>query len=210
MRQKIHKVNHNSRLYESSISIDPSVEPNTSPKSRVSPLIIILVLVISGSLYYYLKTSYPTLFQSFSPNITILQESPTPSETTTNSAINTPTPIPYTLPSGEQKYSFNHGANVKGPKPTSITIDPLDPKIGDTQTLTLELSSDSPIISTMLSIITDNNQKNLTLQKISGDELNGTYKTSWQVDDPYENKYAFNYLFKSNTGTFDNTMYIRR
>jgi hypothetical protein len=183
---------------------------SSAPKSSVLPLTIALVLVISGSLFYYLKASYPFLFKTITTRVTSMIPTKEPPIDYSNLPVLTPTPIPYTLPKGAQKYTFNHGSEVKGPKPVSVTIDPLDPKSGATQTITVDLVSDSPVTSSSLTIITDNNQKDITLEKITGDELKGTYQGSWQVDDSYENRYSFRFLLKSNTGTYDNTMYMRR
>lgn len=119
------------------------------------------------------------------------------------------TPIPYTLPSGSQTYRFSHGSEVKGPKMSSVTIDPLDPQNGAAQTFTIDLESESPVTNADIIIITDNKENSISLKLIEGDPLKGTYQGSWQVNDSFDTKYAARYILKSEKDTYDQVMYMR-
>jgi hypothetical protein len=186
---------------------------STESKSYLAPLILALILVLGGTLYYYLRITYPSLFKDISSQLTAMQKSftptPTPTPEATPSPTSTPTPIPYVLPKGAQTYTFSHGSEVKGPKIQSVTISPLDPKEGATQTITLTLESDTPVTSTLLTITTDNQETELQLERKDGDELKGTYATSWKISDTYASKYSFHYVLKNQNDTFDSMMDIR-
>ena len=125
-----------------------------------------------------------------------------------------PTPLPekkppYVLPTGAQTYRFSHGTNVTGPKPQLVTIDPLDPRSGSTQTISVVVHSTSAVQSVVVVIGTDHQEKTLNLQLTSGDSQKGTYQGSWQIDDSYENKYSFRYILTAENSAFNNTMYVR-
>lgn len=181
-------------------SVLPVANP---PKSHLLPLLIVLLLVASGTLYYYLRVTYPSSAAQ-SP----LSEAPS-SEAQTPLSGATPSKPPYTLPQGPQTYRFSHGKDVTGPKIQVVTIDPLDPKIGSTQTITLEIESPTPLKSAEITLTSDNQEKTLDLKLKSGDSLKGTYTGSWQVDDTFDIKYSVRYLLLSANDKFDNTMYIR-
>jgi hypothetical protein len=181
-------------------------------KSYLIPLIITLTLVLTGSSYFYLKTAYPFLFTGLSQKITSITNSPTPSPTMTITAppvITAPSSVPYVLPTGSQTYQYSHGSDVKGPKISSVTIDPLDPPKDTAQTITLVITSTSPMTKNSLTINTDNESKTLDLKQVSGDNLAGTYAVTWTPSDTYAQKYSIKYHLVSTTDTFDSTMYLR-
>ena len=115
----------------------------------------------------------------------------------------------YKLPSGSQTYRFSHGSEVKGPKISTVVIDPLDPQNGATQTITLDLESESPVTKVTIVIVTDKQEKNIDLKLIEGDSKKGKYGAAWQVNDTYDTKYAIRYDLRSETATYDETMFIR-
>ena len=119
------------------------------------------------------------------------------------------TPIPYTLPSGSQTYRFSHGSGVKGPKMSSVTIDPLDPQNGADQIVTIDLESESPVTKAQLTIITDSKEKVIDLKLVEGDSNKGKYQGSWKVNDTFNTKYAIRYILRSEKGVYDETMFIR-
>lgn len=168
------------------------------PKSHLLPLLIVLLLVASGTLYYYLRVTYPS------------NEAPIPPLASRGA---TPEPLPskppYVLPSGLQTYRFSHGKNVTGPKVQVVTFDPLDPQVGATQNITLEIESPTPLVSATITITSDNQEKTLDFKRTGGDTLKGTYQASWQVDDTFDLKYSVRYLLLSANDKFDNTMYLR-
>lgn len=203
-------------------SVLPQDQPNHPPQSHLLVLLAILILVLSSSLYYYLRVTSPELLTGFpdiigtlkSRLVSLYPSSPSPSpqnqvglaQRDNNLA---PSKPPYTLPSGPQTYRFSHGKDVTGPKVQVVTFDPLDPAVGSTQTITLEIDSPSPLKSATITLTSDNQEKTLDLERTSGDTLKGTYQTPWVVDDTFELTYAVHYLLLSENDKFDNTMYIR-
>jgi len=193
---------------------EPVLENLPEPKSHLLPLIIALVVVLSGGTYFYLKVSYPFLFTDLTTKMvafkTSLTPSPTPVPTPSPSTTNIlPSAIPYTLPTGSQTYRYSHGDEVKGPKIQNVTFDPLDAPNGTKQTITLEIESVSPMTDNSIIVSTDNRAKTLNLKLTSGDSTKGTYVTSWTVDDTHDKVYAVRYILKSTGDTYDNTMYLR-
>lgn len=205
------------------LSIAPEVQP---PRSHLLVLLAILVLVLSSSLYYYLRVTSPELFTNLRLPTYDLQATISSLRSTFRFSRPSPSPqnqagppspavapqsegVAYTLPSGPQTYRFSHGKDVKGPKVQVVTFDPLDPEVGSTQTITLEIDSPSPLKNAAITLTSDNQEKSLTLKKTGGDALQGTYQTSWVVDDTFELKYSVRYLLLSENDKFDNTMYIR-
>lgn len=165
----------------------PVLEP--APKSRVLPLVIILVLVISGSLYYYLKVSYPFLFTTISNKIvSIISFSPAPSPSVSPSPIpkSTPKPIPHGLT------SFTVGQGDKTvPQLSKGTIDPYDPEIGTTQTVTISVQNPRPITEVSAILITDHTATGFIVFKlISGTNMSGVWQASWPITDSYLYRYA--------------------
>jgi len=192
---------------------------SATSKSHLLPLIVALVVVLCGALFYYLQVSYPFLFASFSKRLTqpseatTISPSPTAPQAPTPSiptpSIPTPSKIPYILPTGKQVYRFSHGDQVVGPKIQTLTFDPLDAPSGTKQTITLEIESVSPMTDNSIIVSTDNRAKTLNLKLISGDTTKGTYSVSWTVDDTHDTIYSVRYILKSTTDTYDNTMYLR-
>lgn len=163
-----------------------------TPKvSYAFPIIAFVIVLLSGLAYY--------LYQRQQASILLSNTNP--------AAITNPiTPSQIKLPSGKQTYRFNHGSNVVGPKMQSVTINPLDPQNGDTQTITVEMGSSSLLTKAIITIYTDNKQKEIGLKFVSGDLENGIYQGSWAVNDTYEKRYAFRYILTDSSGTYDNTM----
>lgn len=106
-----------------------------------------------------------------------------------------PLPTPKPLPTGSQTYNISHGESVVGPKPTKATINPLDPKIGDTQTLTIQVSHDKPVTKASITLLTDNAKQELPLQLISGTTSEGVWQASWTMEDSYDYSYQTDFHF---------------
>ncbi len=178
-------------------------EINYSPKTLTILARLVLVLLVGAG--FWLGKDYLKTVETFPAS----SKTPTPTESSGGQVADSSNRTPYTLPSGSQTYRFSHGEDVVGPKIQTVTIDPLDPQNNATQTISLEIESESSVQSAVIIVSTDNREKTLNLKLISGDSQKGTYQGSWQVDDTYENKYSFRYILTSETDTFDNTMYLR-
>jgi len=125
----------------------PDLQPTLLPvpKSHLLPLLIALLLVASGALYFYLRVTYPVLFTNLQSTLYDLRSNP-PSPAVAPQSKG----VSYTLPSGSQTYRFSHGKDVTGPKIQVVTFDPLDPALGSTQTITLEIESPTPLKSAQI------------------------------------------------------------
>lgn len=166
-------------------------------------LVVLVVLLISLLVYFFSKNEK-------NPSEDSLVSIESDKRSRQLSASPSPSPgVPYVLPSGSQTYRFSHGPDVVGPKIQTMTVNPLDPKVGSTQTFTLEIKSESPVTKTSIIIYSDSQEKNVDLKLISGDSLKGVYQGSWNVNDTYNNKYALKYILKTEKNTFDNISYFR-
>ena len=117
----------------------------------------------------------------------------------------TPTPTPKPLPSGKRIYNGSHGSDVTGPKPTQIIIDPIDPEIGDKQTLTLKIPHDKPIINATAVLVTDNQHHHFTLINTSSDLWN----TEWEAKDTYDYNYQIQLNLSDENETFTGALTFR-
>ena len=170
--------------------------------------VVLVVLLISLFVYFFLKNEN-NLFKNDLTLVSVESDRRSKLPSVSPSLPPGPTSIPYTLPSGPQTYRFSHGSNVTGPKIQTMIINPLDPKKGTTQTVTLAINSESPVTKASIIIYSDSQEKDVNLKLISGDFLKGTYQGSWEVNDTYNNKYALRYILKAEKNTFDNVSYFR-
>lgn len=97
----------------------------------------------------------------------------------------TPTPTPTALMQGKETYSISQASDNAGPKITKAEIDPLDPKVGGKQTITIHSNFTKPVTAVTVSIKTDNKTFPLTLTRVSGTDTNGQWQTSWTVEDTF-------------------------
>lgn len=124
----------------------------------------------------------------------------------------TPTPKPtiVPLPEGSQTYRFSNGSKVVGPKISSLTIDPLTPNQGDTQTVTLSAMHTSAITSVTIEVITDHKTEKHTLTQKSGTSVDGSWEGAWTMNDTFDYTYGLRLVLTSSEGIYDNTMWFRR
>ncbi len=98
-------------------------------------------------------------------------------------------PTPYLiLPTGKQTYNARV-ADSKKSSVTSITFDPLDPKINTNQTITVTAISSEAINSLIVTVNTDNLSVPHKMNLVSGDNLKGEWSTIFKVTDSYEKTY---------------------
>lgn len=168
---------------------------------------VVLVVLLISLLVYFFSKNEKNLSEKNSASIESDKRSKQSSVNFNPSR--GPISVPYTPPSGPQTYRFSHGKDVIGPKIQTMIIDPLDPKKGATQTITLTINSESPITKASIIVYSDSQEKNIDLKLISGDFLKGDYQGFWQVNDTYNNKYALRYIIKAEKNTFDNITYFR-
>jgi hypothetical protein len=168
---------------------------------RLLRILLITILVGSIALVIYLilhKTS-----SSAPDKLTLQHEKPTESPTTAF------TPV-IILPPGRQVYEFSNGQDVKGPKIKEVIIDPLDAKVGETQSLSIQANYPTAITSVSIELITDSQKQAYTLRKSSGKNTDGIWKTEWVLNDTTDHRYGLRLILSSATDTYDNTMWFRQ
>ena len=137
-----------------------------------TPVVILLAVValgLAGYLYWINTTTTTT-----DTDLTVPTGSPKP----------TPTPTPTKLIDGSDTYYISRAAGAPGPNVTTLTLDPLDPKQKQHQTLTAHVIFDTPVTSVTITFESDHKTRDLppfTLK--SGTNTNGDWQTSWDVDD---------------------------
>lgn len=192
------------------VAEDVSIPPK--PRSLVVPLALVLLITSLGGGYLYLSQTYPGIFKQTIQNIynravsQTPQPTPTPPPTTPASPLPKPSVI---LPKGAQTYNFSHGDQVLGPKTSTLTLDPLSPNTGETQTITLKATHTSPITSVSVELITDNQTTPHTLTQKDGTNQDGTWSGSWKMSDTFQAKYGLRLILKSDDHDYDNTMWFK-
>jgi len=164
-------------------------------------IIVVLVIILLGAIGYTFKDTLKPMWQGL-----------TRSKSFTGVTITTPSPTPRpmkTIPGGSQEFLYSHGKDVKGPKIGKATINPLDPKQGDTQTLTVTITHDSPVTMALVTLFTDNAKTPHELKLKNGTTTNGTWEGSWKMTDTYDYTYGFDFTLKSATGEYRGATVIR-
>lgn len=173
----------------------------------ISLIVVLLIVVVVGTLGGVLGAN--VYFRNFGNTIKnkvsqALNGKPTPLPDPTPTL-----PPPLNLPTGIQEYTLSHGKDVKGPKPSKVIFNPLSPKVGESLTLSVQVGNDSPVTDASVTLQTDSKAQAYPLKLVSGDATNGTWQTLININDSYLYMYAFRFVFKSSTGTYDNVMRIR-
>lgn len=148
-------------------------------KSSTNPVSIvvlgILIAIVVGLLFY-------------SQGWVSLDFDKTPSErSTTNEQMQpagpTPTPTPTSLKQGKETYIYSWGEGTTIPKLNAIEIDPHDPKVGQTQTVSVKFTHTSGINSVSMMLFSDNKSTSFPMTLAAGTETDGTWTGSWKIDD---------------------------
>jgi len=124
----------------------------------------------SGTTYYFaIKTSDEASNISRISNVASL-------------TTNVPEECPVPLASGKQTYYVR---TQNQPQIMQIDIDPLDAKIGETQTVTAKIrdTNGNPITSVTGTAKTDNGSFSFSLFLVEGTDLNGIWQGSWVLED---------------------------
>lgn len=186
-------------------SVHPLEQPAPPPqkKKSIPPLILIGIMIITAALIARARTLDSQLQQTQKK----LAISPPVSLTPT--ATPTATPTPYPLPQGKQAYKISHGNSVGGPKVTDVSIDPFDPKVGETQTFTVVVSHKVPINSITLALQTDNKTTNIPLEKKSESNEESTWVSTFLTDDTHFYTYYAQFITKQNGTEFPTGLTFR-
>lgn len=161
------------------------------PKSKRLMAILIPTILVATFLLILFKNQLALWAKRYQIGL-----APQPSPTTTlepkTAASPTPTPrgTPTPLKKGKETYYISQSSSVKGPKITQVTLDPLDPKNGEKQTITVKALHSGPVTQVKISLMSDNKTQTLSsLSLVSGTNLEGEWQVSWTVDDTILYKY---------------------
>lgn len=172
-----------------------------SPKSHLLPLTVLLILVITGSLLFYLSVARPDIFRTWqtkiykSINKEILDASPSPTPI--------PTRSPYPLKADQGTagtFSISQSHKV-GPIFTKFVIDPIVPQSENDIVITLTIKSELEIKSLTGKITGDENPIPLSLSRVSRVKNIETWTSSYKLTEPVDYTYVFN--FTASDGTTD-------
>ena len=143
-------------------------------------VIAVIAVILAAIVYIYKAQQLSTLPQEESQTQVTPSKPPAPP---------TPTPTPTALKHGKESYTVS-GGGVDEPHPQDITIDPLDPAVGATQTFVLGIKTKYPVTTAYLSVRTDTKTTKIPLSLSSGTTTDGTWTASWTVPETY----TYNYL----------------
>ncbi len=159
-------------------------------------ILLFIAIVLGGVGYFVYKNSIPLNIATdtnTNQDQTLLN-SPTP--------VPTPKPTPITLhPDEGTKGNFQIGMGThEGPTMTSLVIDPLDVKKGQTLTVLLKAFSTSPITSIVATLEEDSQNQTFNLKLTDGTATNGTWTGSVLLSDSVDYKYLLTFKAKSSDG----------
>lgn len=168
------------------LSDSPSAAPlssKSSPSSKsnktVLELIILLVIILIIGIVVLLSPLSP--FASSSPSkfsfLLPSKESSAPSPS--------PLPTPRPIPHGEIGFSVGQSDKTV-PQFGKGSLNPYDPELNSTQTISVAVKFESPISSVTATVTTDNQTSDpIPLSLVSGTYQDGTWQGSWVVTDSY-------------------------
>jgi hypothetical protein len=114
----------------------------------------------------------------------------------------TPRPSPRPLTQGKEVFTYSPGPLAIGPKISEFTMDPMDSKIGQRQTITVKLNYTSPVTSVTATLETDNKKAGLIFTRIDGTESNGTWQATRTEDDTHDYTYYLDFTLVGTPDTY--------
>ena len=120
-----------------------------------------------------------------------------------------PTPKPKRLAQGRQEFSVSSRDATKGPQFSTIVIDPYDPRVGTSQTMTIAITDKLPITSVSVTVTTDKGKKTYPMKLTSGEAINGVWEGTWNVEDTHDITYTATFTARDSTNTDTVTLTIR-
>ena len=153
---------------------------------------LILIIIIS-SVVIYKKIS-----NSSSHPSSLFPTQPTPTSIPILTPTSTPTPRP--IPHGKKTFTVG-GGKKDAPHFSKGEINPCDPQKGKVQTITIKITSHSPVIKAVSSIITDHQTQDIPMKLVKGNTTDGSWKASWKVKDSYNYRYRIKIRATSGQGT---------
>lgn len=177
-----------------------SVHAVVASNTRLYILVFVLVLTIVAALSVFFFD--PVVWKSLrKPTPTPAMEAiaPTPSEPR----------ILTNLPKGTQTYTFSHGDKVTGPKPSTVTLNPLSTTLNEKQSITITVTESSPVTSASVFLTTDTKKDVEHVLTKSTTTKKDVWTGSWSVDDTSDQRYEARLYITSSDGVYNNTMRFR-
>ena len=155
------------------------------------PLFVWLILLFLFALFFSAG-----IYIAISPDISlkglferIFRKAPTEEPQNIWSAYTT-TPPP--IATGKQLYKIS-GGDINLPLVTEVLVDPLDPEVGQNQTVTVKANGPTPVREVVVVLRLDNeNNFEFKLAQSSGSPTNGEWKGTWPFPHSYNLTYRFN------------------
>lgn len=120
-----------------------------------------------------------------------------------------PTPQPKRLAQGRQEFTVSSKDATKGPQFSTIVVDPYDPRVGASQTMSITVSDKVPVTTVTVTVATDTEKKTYPLKLSSGEGTNGVWEGTWKSEDTHETSYTATFTAKDGRNTDTVTLTIR-
>ncbi len=179
------------------------------------PFIVVLVFLLYAGLNAWIYF-YGTQIFTFNPfikkaltTVSIVKEQGFGKIAKTTPKLLPETYVSYPLPGGKQEWTFEHGNGVTGPKIQTATVDPLTPKKGEKQTITITVKHDAPVTAATATVVTDGQRNKLDLKLASGTTKDGTWTGSWTMSDTYNIIYHIDFHLESADSHWDGALTFR-
>ncbi|MBI3384567.1 hypothetical protein HY030_00010 [Candidatus Gottesmanbacteria bacterium] len=98
-------------------------------------------------------------------------------------------PIPAPLPQGKQTYIVSRGAGSTGPNFQQISIEPFDPKKGETQKIDVKVGSNATMKAVKVTLNTDYEVKTYDAKLKEGTKINGVWEAVVVINDSHDYVY---------------------
>ncbi|OGM18210.1 hypothetical protein A2V61_02070 [Candidatus Woesebacteria bacterium RBG_19FT_COMBO_47_8] len=122
----------------------------------------------------------------------------------------TPTPKPTPRPIGTGKQEFGVSMSQDAwPKMTKLIIDPIDPRLLQKQTFSVEVNDTKPITSVTATVKMNDKTKSVQFSLVDGTNLKGRWEGSWMFSGGYDEYYHLILEGVSGTGKSSFEMVIR-
>lgn len=127
-----------------------------------------------------------------------------------NNSPSTPLSSPYPLAQGKQTYTLSHGKNVNGPLPLQVIIDPYDPTVNTSQTISMHITHTEPVRTANIVLESDHTKTPpQALHRVSGTDTDGIWETTYTITDTHDHVYNLWIDLQSATSSFYNKLTFR-
>lgn len=162
---------------------------------RLKLLLLLVVLALVAGFIYLRSTSAPTPKE--------------PEETSEQQSEEVATPPATITKVPERSQTFNVSGQFQGPEIRQITLNPFGIKEGGRQTVTVRVKDDNnPVTAVRIILKTDNKEVTHELSLTSGTVNDGSWSSSWVVDDTVETNYEIVMQAESATGRSESEIVV--